>query len=74
MFILSLKLNILKCELNYWNKNTFGSVHELLSKTSANQDDIQSQIQINGHPDELNDQISLEFDATASARLCKIIN
>jgi hypothetical protein len=53
MFVLSQKLKNLKAKLKVWNKVTFGNVHDLVTTTELKLQQIQSQIQENGHSDAL---------------------
>lgn len=53
MLVLSKKLQILKSNLKMWNKTVFGNVHQLVSQAESNLQNIQNQIQTNGHTDTL---------------------
>jgi hypothetical protein len=53
MFILSRKLKLLKEKLKLWNKDCFGNVHTAVNTADQNLQEIQHQIQLNGHSDEL---------------------
>jgi len=51
MLVLSRKLQILKENLKDWNKSVFGNVHDRVKQAETNLQQIQNQIQINGHTD-----------------------
>ncbi|KAK2424264.1 hypothetical protein QL285_034644 [Trifolium repens] len=53
MHVLSQKLKILKSKLKCWNKDCFGNIHDLVHNAEINLQQIQLQIQVNGHSDEL---------------------
>jgi hypothetical protein len=53
MFILSNKLKFLKDRLKNWNKDCFGNVHSLVNTAEMKLQQIQDQIQLNGHTDNL---------------------
>jgi hypothetical protein len=53
MFILSKKLKFLKDRLKNWNKDCFGNVHSLVNTAEMKLQQIQDQIQLNGHTDNL---------------------
>jgi hypothetical protein len=53
MFILSKKLKLLKDRLKSWNKDCFGNVHNLVSSAEQRLQQVQDQIQQNGHSDTL---------------------
>jgi hypothetical protein len=65
MFILCTKLKLLKSKLKTWNKSCFGNVHELVSSAELKLQQVQEQIQANGHTDSLHQQeklASAEFE------------
>jgi len=53
MFVLNKKLKILKQKLRIWNKEVFGNVHEYVTDAEKNLQNIQEQIQVNGHSNNL---------------------
>ncbi|KAK2424165.1 hypothetical protein QL285_034553 [Trifolium repens] len=53
MYVLSQKLKMLKDKLRVWNKSCFGNVHENVISAELKLQQIQQQIQNNGHTDAL---------------------
>jgi hypothetical protein len=63
MYVLNTKLKRLKDKLKIWNKEIFGNVHSQVIDAEKNLQCIQSQIQIDGHTDNL---LNLEKSAQCS--------
>ncbi|PNX72820.1 ribonuclease H, partial [Trifolium pratense] len=53
MFVLSKKLKMLKDKLKVWNKECFGNVHDYVKVSEQHLQQVQDQIQNNGHSDAL---------------------
>ncbi|CAK8565078.1 unnamed protein product [Lathyrus sativus] len=53
IYTMSQKLELLKVKLKAWNKEIFGNIHHLLNNATTNMNDIQAQIQSDGHNDDL---------------------
>ncbi|WJX32857.1 hypothetical protein P8452_21136 [Trifolium repens] len=67
MFVLCKKLKILKEKLKEWNKSTFGDIHNNVKVSEQNLQNIQHQIDLNGHNDSLMQQEKLAHISLDSA-------
>jgi hypothetical protein len=69
MFVLTQKLKLLKIKLKSWNKACFGNVNDMVCNAELKLDQIQKQIQDNGHSDVLlleEKQASFELEKALS--------
>lgn len=48
MYVLRKKLHLLKNRVKFWNKETFGNIHDLVNLSLAKLDSIQERISFEG--------------------------